>query len=226
MGYKEVALAQGPAALFMHGEASGTAAIDAVAANNGVLTGTFALGAAGLLRGDAGTALDFTSQLGYVALPNIAALHPGNTFGIEFWLVRTQIGETMALWSGNVAQDLYFGFTVGDTIRVRSKSTGDVCVTTTTLTDTTSAHCIQARKSGAVTTIRVDGVAQPVTTTDLTLVGGSAVPYIGAEVGPDEFFAGKLQATALYAFAPTDAQFDTTYHAGLAQFKRTYVVMA
>lgn len=82
-GYNAAVLADSPLLLYRLGESSGTAAVDAISANNGTYTGTYTLGAAGGLTGDSDTAL-LISGAGRVVGPITGTVvNPTGSFSLE-----------------------------------------------------------------------------------------------------------------------------------------------
>ena len=186
--YLQAVLSLGPVAYWRLGESSGTAAVDAVAAHNGLYVNTPTLGVTGALVNDTNTAVLFTPTGSSATNPLVSVTPPsgaldiGDTFTIALWVKRTTTGVAFhymlrAGWSAGYALD----FLSTDSIRLEASGTAFIADSTRALTDTTKWHQIVATKNGATAaTIYIDGTASGNTFTNGTVANqGSGTLYFG-----------------------------------------------
>lgn len=92
-GYLGKVLADGPVTLWRLGETSGTTAYDKWSANDATYSGTFTLGTAGLITGDADTAVTLVPTAKAMAPFASALNNPAGPFSVEFWALPTTAGQ-------------------------------------------------------------------------------------------------------------------------------------
>jgi hypothetical protein len=147
--------------------------------------------------GKFGYSVAFDGSDDYIEVPNATPLHPGDTFTLSAWVKRSGTGTFDAVF-GTVTNDFQLAF-VNDNIKVSKQSIGDVFVSTSTYTDTTSWHSIIAVKNGSTfTKVYYDGVEIAGTYTDRTITIGSSPIYIGGDSNAADVFAGSIDEARIY----------------------------
>ena len=195
------------------GEVWGTLACDAKAVSNGTYRGSFTLGEAGAITGDANPSARFYGVNGHVSAPDVAALDVGDVFTLEAWVkrARPRDGQTETVISkGDGAWRLLFDEL--DRLSLRRSKYGDVVAATTAVTDTNWHHVV-ATKNGPSTRLYVDGKDVTGSVTNQTMAN-NAMPLVIGQNSGSSWFDGNVDEVAVYRVALSAAQVASHYSAG------------
>lgn len=145
-------------------------------------------------------------------LASAAAIHPGNTFSVEVWFKRTEIGREQQIFDAGVG-DFRIGFEVTNEIKVEKRGTGQDFITTATFTDA-SWHHLVVTHSGSATQVFVDGVSKAGTASLLTMVPTTNDLYIGQTPAGGLRLNASLQHAAIYSSVLSSATILSHYRYG------------
>jgi RHS repeat-associated protein len=191
------------------GESSGTTTCDSKGKNPGTYSGTFTLGQAGAIPGDADKATLFGGTSASVSIPPLASLNTGDTFSIEAWTKRGALGTNQVIASKQgTAWTLLFNTTNN---LVLQQNGVNIVASTTTAADTTTWHHVVATKSGSTTKLYIDGVDRTGTVTNKTLTNTTSPLVIGQSGASASYFKGTLDDVALYNVALSTATISGHY---------------
>jgi len=215
LGYLTAVLVRLPAAHWRLGETAGTAAVDLIAAHNGVYTSGYTLNQAGALSpADPDPAVLFNGTTGYITIPTNAVLHPGDTFSIVAWVKKAADGSSMTIWSGGTNDALFV--TDATNHLVLMKQLGSNSIASSLTITGTGWHHVVVTKSGATQALYIDGVPDPAPTiTNQTIVAAATDPRIGRATNEAWGWNGTLDEVSIWATALTAADVAALFAARL-----------
>ncbi len=215
-GYLGAVLADSPVTLWRLGEGSGAIAYDTWGSNSAAYSGSIALGASGLITGDANTAINSTG--GKVTAPFSSTLNnPAGPFSVEFWVKPTNAGQeciissqkrttgragfTIFMKNGGTGFSALMGNNAGSTTYVNG---------TTTVAAGVRYHVVLAY-DGTTARVYVNGKLDGSTAIAFGASGFEPNPeapfQIGARNSGDGFpYAGIVDEVAVYNYALSAAQ--------------------
>ena len=198
-------------------DAPGSAsACDALGAHTGSYSGPVQLGVSGALAGDGDTAAYFDGATTSVAVPDAAALDLGDSFSVDAWVRRLDIGGSEnQVVAAKQSGSWVLMFNPANQLVLRKSSSGDVVASTVTLTDITSWHHVAATKSGSSVHLYIDGRDVTGTPTARTMVDNSLPLAIG-QSSQSAWFDGGIDDVAVYRGALTPTTVKSHYDAGRA----------
>jgi hypothetical protein len=227
--YKDVVLVDNPVAYWRFGESSGTTAVDEVGRSgtkpNGTSPGAYhgglTLGQSGAIVSDADTAARFNGTSANVtAAGSGTPTSPLNgavpdPITLEVWVKRGSLSTEQRIFAKNTGW-LVLDFTATNKVRLGiSGGTGDIAVSTVTVTDTTNWHHIVATKDGATAHIYIDGVDVTGPVSNQTPIATSNSLYIGSQYGGGgRWFNGLLDEPAIYLTALDASRVQAHYEKG------------
>jgi hypothetical protein len=220
--YSDAVLADSPVAYWRLGEPSGTTATDAAVGNDGTYVNTPTLGVAGLLTGDADTAVTFTAaSTEHVTLPDLSLAETDCTF--ELWCKFTSATSNLWLFSeGNTASNNAFagihtdnsGATGKIAMSRRNDATTQATVLSTAAINDGAPHHVVGTYSGTQVELWVDGISQ-----GTAAASGAAtlnVAAIGAlrRAAVSAAFGGTIDEVAVYSSVLSQARIEAHYDVG------------
>ena len=227
--YETVVLADNPVAYWRLGESVGPTAVDEIGPFNGTYIGSPTLGVAGLLTGDADTAVDFDGSTQYVSVANPTNLATsGAPFSVEAWVNFNTIAPStfptiMKLKSNGVNAWTLFGASTSpagyDDISFGAADTFGIYRFQVPPTFELNIHHIVVTYNGlGATTIGnynayVDG-APSALSPGSGLAAITNVTELGHATAPTSFFGGTLDEVAIYNAELSPGQVLTHYNAG------------
>ena len=207
--YNNTVIADGASHYWRLGEASGTTAVDQVAAGNapGTISGGVTLGVPGALSdGDTAMAFDST-QTGRILTGSCVQPVP---LAIECWFRTTFPSESM-VFSLTDASVIYLG-NAGSGIVLRFGGVGGV--DGTRIINDGLWHHIVVLLSATIATLYLDGVIEA-QGANARSTGGTGACQIGAHANP-HWMNGDLDEVAIYPLLLTPAQIANHYALRLA----------
>lgn len=217
--FADTVLADAPEAWWRLGESAGTTAVDQMAAHDGTYTGTYTLGATGLLSGDSNTALDTGSSTGYVTVPASAALNLLTNFSLEAWFQWDGSTPTnyVLLVLGDASTESKPALLVYPTtgyLSLAASDSGIIEVQYQSALGAGTHHVIVTYGAGPGTgKMYLDGVDVGTLGAGTTFSGATPEQVqIGAEVGAN-IWDGRIQDVAIYNYVLTSAQVAAHYAA-------------
>lgn len=224
MSYQSTILADSPVVYYRLGESSGTTATDASGnAHNGTYSNA-TLGTAGLLTGDADTAVTFNGSSSYIDTNTDSPCNPGTgDFTLEAW-VKTTSTVFASLVLGKIASSLAgdnywlgYNYSAGKaTFSINNADNSAITLTGSVSINDGNAHHIVAVKDGATLRLYVDGVADGTT----AFAGSSTISpadnlFVGKFGNAPYFYAdGIIDEVAYYNTALSAGQVGAHYSAG------------
>jgi len=221
--YANTILADSPANYWRVDEASGTTLADQVGINAGTLFGTYILGTAGAIFGDADTALSF-SGAGYFSTSS--TLSAPSAFSQELWFKTTTtlggkligFGNIQSGASGGYDRNVYMTNDGRITFGVFSGSI--ISLTSANPYNDGAWHHLVSLLSGAGMFLYIDGVQVNfnANTGAQVMNGFWRIGYDSLNGWPGTitsyYFTGALDEVAIYNYALSPAQISNHYHLG------------
>lgn len=225
MTYAAEVLTDVPLAYWRMGDASGTTATDSSGnARNGTYVSNFALGATGLLAGDADTCVDFTTGGAVVLSP--AAWMDVDYYTIEAWINLDTTFSTLTVATyafGFDVNQLAWSLQVTSTgkllMTMRNSSTTVGTATGATTLSTLTTYHVAATYDGTTIKVYVNGVLDG----SGSLSGVTNKPThvdrkfsIGRMPSIDAFLDGRVDEVAFHGSALGESRIFAHYVAGIA----------
>lgn len=209
--YEALILSDNPVGYWRLGEPSGTTVVDSSTnSNNGLYSGSLALGQPGAISGDANTSVLFTGGLG--TIPNISAYNFGTgDFSIETWIQTTASGFAIACSNYSGGNSFWIG--LGSGFPTLAFTSGSLQSFTTAINDGLWRYLAGTRSSGACE-LYVDGVSvvSGSNTSDISSFGNLVIAQLGnAGFSSTEF----LDEVAIYGYGLSSAQVLAHYNKGI-----------
>jgi hypothetical protein len=197
------------------GEASGAAACDSMARNNGTFVGGVTPGVAGALAADPDTAAAFDGASGQVNVSASSSLNVGDTFSIEAWVrrARSATGANEVIASKQAGAWVLM-FNGADRLTLRRSNVGEVAVASVVTVDTTGWHHVVATKNGPSVHLYLDGADVTGSVTNQTMVNNSQPLAIG-QSSSTSYLKGSIDEVALYDTVLTPSQVTQHYEAAV-----------
>lgn len=221
MSYSAEVLADAPLVYLRLGEASGTVAADSSGnGRHGTYVATPTLGVAGLLAGDADTAVTFDGATEYVSVPNHASFAV-DTATFEKMIQTTDSTASLVSHTGSANADKGCQLAIAGgkvTFSVfDAGGTGYSAVSAASVNDG-AVHHAAGSFDGTWIRVYVDGVLDGATAhTQATLPHSSQPILVGARPnGPTSFFAGTGDEAAVYGTALPPGRIAAHYAAAVA----------
>jgi hypothetical protein len=218
--YRDVVLADSPAAYWRLGEAqaSSSAADEAASPDAGTYANAPTLGQWGPLSGDSSRAVRFDGAGAFVDVPDAAKLKPGSASSLEAWV------KTSAANGVIVDKPLVAGSTVSYSLSVASGkakvavnlSGGAYSVTSTASVNDGNWHHLVGTFTGSTLALYVDGAsaASSVSTSGSLQYSTSKLQIGRFDATAGTYLAGVVDEVALYPAALTATQIGAHYAAG------------
>jgi hypothetical protein len=195
-------------------EASGSVACDTQGVSSGAYQPGTSLGQPGPLVGDPATATGFDGSSGWASVPDVSALHLGDTFSVEGWVKRGRSGTGQnEVIASKQDGSWVLMFNGSDQLTLRRSTVADVASSTTTITDTTRWHYVVATKSGSAVHLYVDGADVTGPVSNQTMVDNTQPLAIGQSTG-GAYLKGSIADVAVYKTALTPQQVTGHYNLG------------
>lgn len=216
--YRSIVIADGAVGYWRLGESAfANPALDEKANSNGVYTNTTGLtfSQTGILGAGANTAVRFVrTNSGFVEIPVVAANSVGDVFTLEAWIKRVTTGTLQGIFGADAAANPGMYIDAGDNWIVRSVTVADICISTVTLTDTSSFHHLVWTKNGASTVMYLDSSDVTGTITNQTIATASKY-HIGV-IDSTLFGDMIIDEVAIYPTVLSGSQVLAHYQAGTA----------
>lgn len=182
--YRNTVMSLHPAGYWRLGEAGGaTAAVDEAGTQDGAYNGSPVLGTTGFLGDEPATASLFDGASQYVAVPDAAGLHFGDTFSAVAWFKRTATGlgsDRSLVYGGPGSFDIQIA--TDDRIRVTKAGASQIARSTVAVSDTANWHMLAVVKNGAASFhIWLNGVDVTDTVTNATVGDTSGLRIASAD---------------------------------------------
>jgi len=215
--YSDVVLADSPIVYYRLGEPSGTTADNAegTAARDGTYVNTPTLGVAGLLTGDADTAVTVNGSTQYIYVADQAALDFGNgPLTYELWFKNADTAKNQWLMAkGTQTAGLYYTATTG-VIAWRSYGWGPGATSSIGIADTNRHHIVGTKDTSNNWLLYIDGVDRT-TYAGVTDTASSATDlYIGTCSDLTDYADGTLDEVAVYNTLLSPTRIAAHYTAG------------
>lgn len=200
--YRAAVIADGAVGYWRLGESSGTVAVDEIgAAHNGTYTNNPTLGVAGLISGDADTAVSFITD-DYVVVTNNTTIDLTSNFSLEAWFKTTNSGQNViVLGTFNSVYNLGHGIAItNSTLRVCYDTGASATGALPQIHDGNKHHVVVTYGGVSPTVepkIYLDGVLQLTVAADKT-ISSQGTLHIGANLNLSGFFDGTLDECAIY----------------------------
>ena len=199
--YSDAVVNDGATTYLRFGETSGTTAADAVGSNAHTYQGSPTLGASSLLGGDsANKAVTLNGSSQYVSNGSPgSALDVGDTFTVECWLKRGGTGTQQDIWGRDYGGGQIIRISSGNAIVLRKSGIANIVTSTTTITDTSTAHHIVVTKSGSTVKIYIDGADVTGSVSNQTFGSVSGASVIARDASSSSgYLNGTLDEFAVY----------------------------
>lgn len=199
--YSDAVVNDGATTYLRLGETSGTTADDAIGSDDHTYQGSPTLGATSLLTGDsANKAVTLNGSSQYVSNGSPgSALDVGDTFTVECWLKRGGTGTQQDIWGRNYGGGQIIRISSGNAIVLRKSGIANIVTSTTTITDTSTAHHIVVTKSGSTVKIYIDGADVTGSVSNQTFGSVSGASVIARDAASSSgYLNGTLDEFAVY----------------------------
>jgi len=216
--YSNAVLSDSPAAYWRLGETSGTTAVDATGADNGVYTNGPTLGQTSLLPADsASKAVGFDGSNDHVRVPTSDALSPGVRVSVEAWIKPTSLpasGVFASILTKAESYSLQFNgprleFTIMQNgVRKRLQAPVGAIVAGST-------YHLVGTYDGTTQRLYVNGAQVASTALSGAITINSNPAVIGSWNGKEEFFKGTIDDPAVYTSALGAARISAHYQAAV-----------
>lgn len=205
ISYKDLILADGPAALWMLDDTAGTTCVESVAGLNATLSGTYALAQAAP-AGIGGKSIAFQSSA--KAVTAATTTMDAGTLTAEFWFnsTSTNTGNFLAYGTSN-----YLRFQIGTVISTIFSNQNKLS-SSTIPSDNAWHHGVCVVSNTGLKTY-IDGAFAGSNTYAYPSQAASNSIYLGVG-NSSEYFVGNLAAIAIYKKELTAAQVLAHYNAG------------
>ncbi len=212
--YAAQVLADGAAGYWKMDDASGSLT-DVKGTNNIGPSGTIgAYGVPGLVQGSPGYAISLNGS-GYFAAMPTGALNLGDVFTLEAWIKRNSTAAAYSAIISRLIGCYCYRLNTTGKIELLNSQTAVIATSTSSITDTTTAHHVVATKNGAAVHIYIDGVDVTGAVTNSTCAVNNAYPFqIGADQSGQQPANLVLDELAVYPTALTAAQVQNHYTLG------------
>jgi hypothetical protein len=218
--YRDVVLADVPAAYWRLGEAQGatTAADQASSPDSGTYTNTPTLGQWGPLSGDPDRAARFDGAGSFVDVPDASKLKPATAFSLEAWVKTTASSGVIVDKPFSAGSSVSYSLSValGKAKAVVNLAGGAYSVSSTASINDGNWHYLVATLSGSTLSISVDaGAATTVTTNGSALQYSTQKLQIGRfDATGGNYLAGTVDEVAVYSIALNSTKIGAHYAAG------------
>jgi len=226
--YAAAVLADSPVGYWPLNEASGTVALDASGnGHDGTYSGSFTLGASGLLPASTNTCVNFTG--GRMAVPDAVALRLGaGALSVEAWINASSMASYASLWDDGTSGATR-GYSLflnanggGGPTRVYAEFGGsgdpsnEIAISTGIATNETDHVVVTSNGLGAIVIYRN---AVSVFSRPNQVIGAAnsanGVTLFGNPSGGGGLLQGKAQSFAVYGSVLTPARVTAHYNAGV-----------
>lgn len=175
-------------------------------------------GVTGLISADSDKAVQLASASSqYFAATGLAhhtGQDVGDVFTIEAWIKRATVsGAQNALFDNGISSlELYIDAT--NALGLAQSNTAVTVLSTTTITDTTTAHHVAATKNGSTVKLYIDGVDRTGSVSNTTYTNSTQPWIAGADHNAINNFDGVLDELALYPTELSAATILSHYQTG------------
>ncbi|MCD6726100.1 MAG: Ig-like domain-containing protein, partial [Solirubrobacteraceae bacterium] len=212
--YRDEVMADGPAAYWRLGEASGTVALDELGASNGSYAGGVALGQPGALA-DGSTGAAFDGVNGRMVVPSSSVLNATAAVTVEMWARRTKSAAYQVLVGkpGN-GQSKFENYAIWFNTSNRLQAyfgNGTTYVTVTSGVLNTAWHQIVATYDNATARVYVDGALVASATSTVALTPNTLPLNLGRTNDGQYYFGGALDEVAVYQKALSASRIQAHY---------------
>jgi hypothetical protein len=219
--YKDAVLADGPAAYWRLGEASGTSAADTSAnANTATYAGGVALGQPGALSGDDDTSATFDGVNDALSAPDAPSLDLSSGATIEAWVKRAKSGwQVIAGKPGNGQsrfENYALWFDSGDFLRAFFGDGVTYASISSTAPIDTHWHHFAATYDNATIRLYIDGALDTTAAATLQLTPNAQPMNLARDQFNSFFFGGQLDEVAIYPSALSATRIGRHYDVGTA----------
>lgn len=197
---------------------NGVTAVDASGNNrNGVYRGAGAT-AASTLTGDTNTAYN-TQGVGYVELPNNAALHPGDVFTVVARIERTSVGSTQTIFDAGPG-DYKLYLDSGNYLCGAISGGATLVSSVDPLPSTTTPYEVAWVHQPGSDALYVGGLEETGVTAPATITAASSVISVGAASAGATPFVGTIDEVSVYDVAVAAADLYLRASVGAGNFNQ------
>src|SRR5581483_8601372 len=218
--YRDVVLADAPAAYWRLGEAQGasTAVDQASSPDNGTYTNTPTLGQWGPLSGDPDRAARCDGAGSFVDVPDASKLKPATAFSVEAWVKTTASNGVMVDKPYSAGSSVSYSLSValGKAKAAVNLAGGAYSVSSSASINDGNWHYLVATLSGSTLSVYVDaGAAATVTTNGSALQYSTQRLQIGRfDASGGSYLSGTVDEVAVYSTALNSTKISAHYAAG------------
>jgi len=218
--YRDVVLADAPAAYWRLGEAQGasTAVDQASSPDNGTYTNTPTLGQWGPLSGDPDRAARFDGAGSFVDVPDASKLKPATAFSVEAWVKTTASNGVIVDKPYSAGSSVSYSLSValGKAKAAVNLAGGAYSVSSSASINDGNWHYLVATLSGSTLSVYVDaGAAATVTTNGSALQYSTQRLQIGRfDASGGSYLSGTVDEVAVYSTALNSTKISAHYAAG------------
>ncbi len=221
-GYAELVMSLSPVGYWRLNEKTGTTAVDEMGANNGTYVDSPTLGAAGLLAGDANTAMTLNGTTQYMSVPWTTSLNLGDSFSLVAWFVHYSGASYRSFLSCGTNAPL---LQITNANKLALVKTGVIQLCDSGSALVAGPHFAVGTKNGADIHLFLDGNEVTANVTNGTCVNNANARTFGSSLG-GELYSGVLDEPAIWNRALSPAEIAALYQAGVTGGLATAKIIA